>query len=256
MRALLLLASLVCVTLNALAKEPQQEVMEKEFSNDLLKAGTYWGHDHSKKVDYQLFLTENPGRKRGFIAVLVRDKKFAFSYVVDQYAPNKYGMLPLSASETGNVGPVSSDPSLSLEVVPYKNKYRIKILSNNSNNTVGFQEGMEFKLKDRSYADYIDSNFTGTFKFKKFKATVSEVNDKESILNANLPNLNGDFTLRQVRPNLHIVLKNVMTQSGLEVTDSPAAMAIFVEDDFIFARYFLIIIDLKNGHLTYLKKMR
>lgn len=254
MRTLVLLMSLVFVTFNALAVVPNQ-VEVKEAKKELLVAGTYWGHSQDNKKDYQLFLTEYPGRAGSFMAVLVQDKKIAFSYLVDKFADNKYGMLPLSATDSGTVAPVSSDPSLSLNIVPYKNKYRIKILSNNSSNTFGFQEGIEFKLKDRSAADFIAPSFSGTFKFKKFRASVSEMNENESLLNIDLPSLNGEFTLRQVRPNLHVVLKNVMTQSGLEVTDSPAALAIFVEDNCLFNWYYLIIVDLQNGTLTYLQQL-
>lgn len=237
-------------------------VMSSSFATHLneLSAGTFWGHSVNDHKDYQLFVTEMPGREGSFIGVMIKEgltkEAVGVAYLIDKFAENKYGMIPLVATTYGTVAPNHPDPSLSLSIVPFKNYHKIKIVSNNSDqNKQGFLDSIEFKLIDRSSADYIAPIFSGTFKYKNHRATVSEMINNESLLNTDLPNLSGEFTLRQIRPNLHIILKHKMTQSGLEITDEPAALAVFVEDNFIFHRHFLVLINLQDNTLTYMLKM-
>jgi len=222
-----------------------------------LKAGTYRG-ETGQGVSVELFVKDYPGREGSFLAVIVKDKSRGHAYLVDQFSEKKYGMTPLTVLSNAVVGVENTNPSLSLTITKEKSKNIIKILSNNSNNSLGFNESMKIKLKDISGRSRIVSTDVGTYKISgnKSAATISSQDkNHESALTMNLESISGDFVLREVRPSIHLPLKSTMTSTGLTVSDNTNMMAFFIDKECLFGKGdFMVLMEANSGKLTYLRK--
>jgi len=184
-----------------------------------LAPGTYRGT--SLKDDVSIYVKGVPGRKGSFFAVITKDET-GFAYLVDKFHSGKYGMIPLQALDNNVIGASNHSPSLVLTVTKDKFTDQITIVSNKSDNTIGFNTQMSFKLKDKSHRSEWVDHLQGTFSSKENKRaatlTAQDVNG-ESSLSIKTGDAPGDYILREVRPGIHLVLRSSLTTTGIEVTE-------------------------------------
>jgi len=228
---------------------------------ELLEGSYHGAIDTSQafgKKPVQLILQNYPGRTGSFLAILIRDKKVGFAYLVDKFQKNKFGMIPLRALKNGTIGVENSNPSLSLNVVYEGKNPFIKILPNNSDNQLGFQEAMRIKLENRNYKTVLMANIPGTYRngSSNSNTVTNQDTNREASVSLNTKDLQGEYILREVRNSLHLLLKSSMTGAGMSTQDESKYMAFFLSERCLPLIWedSLVIMSSETGELTYLAR--
>lgn len=219
-------------------------------------AGTYKGK--MGKQDAELYLTEYPGREGSFMGVILSEDEKAYSYLIDKFGQNTYGMVPLQVLENGIIGFKNSHPSLVLKMTLKGTWRKMQIISAGSLNNEGFKEGMEFSYKNDVDQKRLGQVIAGTYKEGSRKRTITvggQDRNNESYFTANTRKINGDFVLREVRPGLHLPFRSSLSNTGIEVKEEADSYVIFIDKECLFGTgTHLLRVD-RNGNVSKFKKM-
>jgi hypothetical protein len=213
-----------------------------------IEPGSYTGRDQDG-ITFELHLQELPERQGSFLAI-VNDSnwKRARVFLVDEFNTNKYGMLPLVVTKNYNLGVESSTPVLALT----ESHEALIITSNKGSSGLRYDTSITFKTKT---IKPLALNPLNPGSYDSRNVLVSELNlNKEATLNSKSKKYSGDFIVREVRPNVYIVLQTSLTQTGIKLDKNTRDIAIFMKTNGLFGSEKLFIIDEDGEVLTIFKK--
>lgn len=224
-----------------------------------LVPGTYNGKSDARKSQTaNLFLVDYPGRAGSFLGVILRKDKVAFAYLVDKFAPNTYGMVPLRVLKNGVIGLSNSNPSLILKLSLKGRKRYIQVLDAGTLNNFGFGQSFSFEYDNNSHKQRLANVIPGSYRGSDRKKTIAvggQDYNNEAYFTAATSILSGDFVLREVRPGLHLPLKSVLKNTGIEVSGNASGMVIFVNKQCVLGvGTHMLHID-HGGKVTSFKKL-
>lgn len=223
-----------------------------------LVPGTYYGNTNYKNKRANLFLTDYPGRAGSFLGVILTKDKKAFAYLVDKYAPNTYGMIPLQVMDNGVIGLTNPNPSLNLKLTLKGRRRFIQVIDSGELNNTGFNQSMIFEYDNESHKQRLGNIIPGSYKYDSRKEVIAIGNqdhNNEAFFTANTDVLSGDFVLREVRPGLHLPLRSVLKNTGIEVSDKADGMIIFIDKECIFGVGTRMIHFNNNGNVKQFKRL-
>lgn len=224
------------------------------FAN--LEEGYYPG----KTIDrdkVELHLVKHPARPDSFMALIVNEGGYGYAYQVDHFETGTYGMVPLQVLDTAMIGFENPNPSLSLKVVPKRGDMVIQIVSNGDANKYGFKyTTMEFPISRKKTVRWV-KHMPGWFKYDSNREKVqvgTQNNENESTFVANSNIINGDYTLREVKPYLNLPLRLELASTGINILEVAEGMVAFIKGNNVLGddgMYYL----LKDGRVFYFERV-
>lgn len=230
----------------ALIEKLEAEAKKGNLENASPLAGSYRSHlSGGRTVD--LVLKPCEGREGSYFALMIlknRNQSNVNLFLVDPAEPNVdakiFGLVPLVvAKEDGAVGIVNDQPSSVLNVGVKKNGRPTLTFTDNPNstNTDGVIRGpINFDNSEKSNIEWIgyrSANY-GTQVGKdwvKVASTLSEraQNSREASSLFTIPgDLNGNFLVREVWPQIFTFRAFTLTNSGREFGEIPQKYGVFI----------------------------
>lgn len=215
-----------------------------------LQPGTYKGKDEEGD-NFKMHVRDYPGRNTSFVAIIEREGKRpqAALYLVDPYAPGRYGMINWKAKSNYVIGAVSARPELSLNVTD-----KIMTISENGEGrSLGFYQAITFKMRNKKTAEWIDI-MPGAYEDKTTLTPIDQNGDASLNNKSTDKNLRvGDYIVHESRPALYIALSSGLETDGIQKSTTASGIIYFSESTGIFGGIKMNVID-NSGFLSTIKK--
>lgn len=220
-----------------------------------LKEGYYLG----KTIDrdrVELHLRKHPSRESSYLALVVNEGGYGYTYRVDHYQNETYGMIPFKVLDSAMIGFDNPNPSLSLKVTYKKGRNVLQVVNNGELNKHGFKyTTMEFVVNKRKKSRWV-KNVPGWFKYDSRREGITvgtKNNESESSFTANTSVLNGDYTLREVKPFLNLPLRLELASTGTNILDFAQGIIVFINGKNILGTKGMYFMK-NDGRVFYFKK--
>jgi hypothetical protein len=159
----------------------------------------------------------------------------AYAYRIDPVRDGvTFDLTPVHATADGSIGVPNVEPSLTMTLRPTsKDGMTISMSPQAGGSLAGFQETMEFKMKDRSEMSWV-SLAAGSYERigKREQSLGLSVEDSEFRAIADLQlegSLSGRFILRQGQERLYSLTGFRRSSTGLEAAAQPISLVAFLE---------------------------
>ncbi len=187
-----------------------------------LQVGTYTGTDNKRK-SFEVHVQEYPGRRGSFLVVL-KEKTVARLYFVDPFSKSKYGMLPLRPMDNYIIGIQSSTPVLALsEAVD-----AFTITPNSGPSDIAFDASITIKKNSKKELAIVEV-VAGSYGSKKIQVSGIDIS-RESTVTSKFTGLEGDYVLRETRPNIYVMLKSQLEDTGIKLNKTVTNLVYFTKD--------------------------
>jgi hypothetical protein len=228
------------------------------------QSGSYSGLTLNR-ARVEMYVQKMTDRSNSYLAVIVKNKDEGFPYVIEQENENLFHLTPLRFYGQAMIGPSNPNPTMTMTQVTHQGKLQLKLVPNESGNSLGFKETIYFRLPLIPSLVFNPESKSGKYDLQgkvrllsRFDdVQVSEISGREArAVFTSRDGTHGNYVLRHVRSGLYVLLSDVMTVQGSDVQEEGEKMGFFLNCNkgslFGYGSFF-VMMETESGKLSYFK---